>query len=108
MTMNSRMDADYVVLKQYGCSYLGPSYDPRTHRGPTPYCGSHDLADGKLYCTEHYSLMFQKGTALRKRKKDTRRADALRQLVSDFNAAVEELESEGFDCYGSEVVEELN
>ena len=45
---------------------------------------------------------------MRKRKKDTRRADAIRQLVSDFNAAVEELEAEGFDCYGSEVVEELN
>lgn len=106
--MNSRMDADYITLKPYGCSYLGPSYDPRSHKGLTPYCGCKTLVEGTLYCEEHYSLMYQKGSALRKRKKDTRRADALRQLVSDFNAAVEELESEGFDCWGTEVVEELN
>jgi aspartate oxidase len=41
--------------------------------------------------------MYVKGSALRKRGKDTRKADAIRQLVSDFNAAVEELEAEGFD-----------
>jgi hypothetical protein len=41
--------------------------------------------------------MYVKGSALRKRHKDTRRAEAIRQLVSDFNAAVEELEAEGFD-----------
>jgi hypothetical protein len=53
--------------------------------------------------------MYQKGTAYRKRTKDLRRAEALRQLVSDFNAAVEELELEGFDCWGEGdlAVEEL-
>jgi hypothetical protein len=53
--------------------------------------------------------MYQKGTAYRKRTKDLRRAEALRQLVSDFNTAVEALEAEGFDCYGEGdlVVEEL-
>jgi hypothetical protein len=43
--------------------------------------------------------MYQKGSALRKRHKDTRKANALRQLISDFNAVLEELESEGFDVY---------
>jgi len=101
------MDADYATLKPLGCTYLGPDYDPRTSRSAPPYCGCKTLVEGTLYCEEHYSLMYQKGSALRKRKKDTRRADALRQLVSDFNAAVEELEAEGFDCYGSEVVDEM-
>jgi hypothetical protein len=41
--------------------------------------------------------MYVKGSALRKRTKDQRKANALRQLMSDFNAAVEELEAEGFD-----------
>ena len=91
--------ADGLALKQYGCTYLGPAYDARTHRGPTPYCGSKDLVEGTLYCTEHYTLMYQKGSALRKRGKDMRRAEAIRQLMSDFNAAVEELEDEGFDPY---------
>jgi hypothetical protein len=29
-----------------------------------------------------------------------RRAEEIRQLVSLFNEAVEQLEAEGFDCYG--------
>jgi hypothetical protein len=41
--------------------------------------------------------MYVKGSALRKRTRDQRKANALRQLMSDFNAAVEELEAEGFD-----------
>ena len=90
-------NTDMATLKQYGCTYLGPTYDSRTHKGPSPYCGCKDLVQGTLYCTEHYSLMYVKGSALRKRHKDTHKADAIRQLVSDFNAAVEELEAEGFD-----------
>jgi hypothetical protein len=102
------MNEDYAVLKPYGCTYLGPSYDARSHTGPSPYCGKHDLANGTLYCTEHYALMYVKGSALRKRHKDTRKADALRQLMSDFNAAVEELENEGFDVYAPSDLKELD
>ena len=97
-----------ATLKQYGCTYLGPTYDARTHRGPSPYCGSHDLVQGTLYCTTHYEQMYVKGSALRKRTKDQRRANALRQLVSDFNAALEELESEGFDVYAPTDMRELD
>ena len=92
-------DADYAILKPHGCTYIGNAQHP---------CGSKDLVDGKLYCVEHYAVMYQKGTALGRRKKDARKANALRQLISDFNAAVEELENEGFDCYapsGMEVEE---
>ena len=101
------MSNDYAILKQYGCCYLGPEYDPRTHKGATPYCGSHDLVEGKLYCKEHYEIMFQKGTALRKRHKDIKRANAVRQLMSDFDAVIAELEAEGFDLYSTPVNEEL-
>ena len=97
-----------ATLKQYGCTYLGPDYDSRTHKGPSPYCGSKDLVPGTLYCTEHHSIMYVKGSALRKRHKDTRKANALRQLVSDFNAVIEELESEGFDPYAPSDLKELD
>jgi hypothetical protein len=39
--------------------------------------------------------MYQKGTALRKRKKDIRRAEAFWDLESEFNAAVEEIVASG-------------
>ena len=99
---------DGLALKQYGCSYLGPAYDARTHKGASPYCGCKDLVQGTLYCQEHYSLMYVKGSALRKRHKDGRKADALRQLMSDFNAVLEELESEGFDVYAPTDLRELD
>lgn len=105
--MNSNTDRDYVTLKQYGCTYLGKDYDARTHRGPSPYCGRMDLVEGKLYCSEHYPLLFQVGTANRKRKKDIKRANAVRDLISDFDAVVAELEAEGFDLYTTPVDTEL-
>ena len=104
--MDSKFDRDYITLKQYGCTYLGPDYDARTHQGPSPYCGSHDLVEGKLYCKHHYPLLFQAGTALRKRGKDIRKANAIRDLMSDFDAAVQELEAEGFD-FNTSVDQEL-
>ena len=39
--------------------------------------------------------MYQKGTALRKRKKDIERAEAVWDIASMFNDVVAELESEG-------------
>jgi len=99
---------DRALLKQYGCTYLGATYDARTHKGASPYCGAHDLVEGTLYCTQHYESMYVKGSALRKRTKDQRRANALRQLVSDFNAALEELESEGFDVDAPTDMRELD
>ena len=82
------------------CQYLGPAFDVRTHDYvggvPVPYCGCKTTAMSN-YCEEHHSVVYAKGTALRKRHKDQRRADAIRQLVSDIDAAVQELEAEGFD-----------
>jgi len=91
------MNTDLATLRQYGCTYLGPDYDARTHKGASPYCGCKALVPGTLYCAEHYERMYVKGSALRKRTKDIRRAEAVRSLISDFDAAVAELELEGFD-----------
>jgi hypothetical protein len=76
-----------------GCSYIGPDQDPAIH-WPIKYCGCATLP-GKAYCEDHYSKMYQKGTALRKRHKDIRKANEIRMWESLFNEVVEELEEEG-------------
>ena len=107
MSTTARNDIDYVTLKPYGCTYLGPAYDPRTHKGMPPYCACKTLVEGTLYCAEHHALMYVKGSALRKRKKDIRTADNVRMIESLFNEAVAELEAEGFDFDLKPVDEEL-
>lgn len=72
------------------CTYLGNAMKP---------CGCRAV-EGKSYCAEHIFIVYQKGSANRKRHKDIRKAEAIRNLISDFHAAVEELESEGFDVFG--------
>ena len=69
------------------CTYLGNSLTP---------CGCPTLQD-KSYCAEHYALVYQQGTARAKRKKDIKRAAAVWDLESEFNAAIEELINEGYD-----------
>ena len=98
---------DRIALKQYGCTYLGQDYDPRTHKGATPYCGAHDLANDTLYCEQHYAVMYVKGSALRKRTKDIRRAEAYWSLEDAFNEAVKELEEEGFDFTAPPELDEM-
>jgi len=105
--MYTRTDSDYLILKQHGCCYLGPDYDSRTHKGPSPYCGVHDLVPGTLYCEEHHGMLYQKGSALRKRHKDIRKANNIRMIESLFNDAVAELEAEGFDFDAKPVDEEM-
>ena len=61
---------------------------------------THDAVLGSSYCAEHYSKVYQTGTAVR-RKKDKRRAEAVWSLESELNAAVEELIEEGYD-FGEE------
>ena len=69
------------------CQYLGAS---------TTACG-HPTLPGKSYCAEHYAVVYQAGTARAKRKKDIRVANTVWDIESEFNAAVEELEQEGYD-----------
>ena len=90
MMLNNTVNAekDLVMVRALGCQWLGTN--------PSGvYCGSKDLVVGQCYCKDHWPLMFQKGTALRNRKKDIRRANAIWDWESDFNAAVQELEAEG-------------
>ena len=77
-----------------GCTYLGPDYDSRKWLGPTPYCGK-SVVDGYSYCEEHVAQMYVKGSALRKRHADLRRAASIQDISSLFNDVVAELEAEG-------------
>ena len=56
-------------------------------------CG-HDALPGRSYCEEHLWRVYQKGTAVHRRK-DTRIANAVWDIESEFNAAVQELMEEG-------------
>lgn len=80
------------------CQYLGPEYDPRTwhetHPGePTPFCGA-PVLEGKSYCEHHYHVVYNKGTALRKRHKDLRKKAAMEELRQMIYDIAEELEDE--------------
>ncbi len=57
---------------------------------------THEALEGSSYCKEHYALVYQAGSAVR-RKKDARRAAAVWDLESELNAAVQELIDEGYD-----------
>ena len=52
-----------------GCQYLGPEYEPRRHRGPTPFCGAETI-QGKSYCGDHYYVVYKKGTAVNGKKRE--------------------------------------
>ena len=81
-------EKDLVLVRALGCQWLGTNPSGS-------YCGSKELVPGQCYCTEHWPQMYQKGTSLRKRKKDIKRANAIWDWESEFNAAVTELEAEG-------------
>ena len=49
------------------------------------------------YCKDHVHIVYQKGTARARRKKDERVAAAVWDLESEFHAAYQELVDEGFD-----------
>ena len=55
----------------------------------------HDVVEGRSYCEQHLWLVYQKGTALRRRHKDIRVADEIRHWESLINEVTEELENEG-------------
>ena len=75
--------------QQLTCQYIGA-------QGTTPTC-THRALPGRSYCAEHFELVYQKGTARARRKKDLRVAAAVWDLESEFNAAVEELVMEGYN-----------
>jgi hypothetical protein len=70
------------------CSWIGDN--PKMN----PACCK-PVAEGKSYCEDHVWQVYQKGTALARRKKDTQRANTIWDFESEFNAAVEELVNAG-------------
>lgn len=78
------------------CTYLAQDYDARTSRvSPAPYCGCKQMYKDTAYCEEHYPIVYQAGTAQRRRHKDIRVAARVQDIGSLFNDVVAELESEG-------------
>jgi hypothetical protein len=73
------------------CQYIGSTGFAMTCNNP--------VLPGKSYCEEHVHIVYQKGTATRKRHKDIRQAEKVRLVESLMNEAIAELEAEGFDCY---------
>jgi hypothetical protein len=78
-----------------GCQYIGENQDPRIH-WPIKSCGCEKIED-TLYCEDHIGIVYQSGTALRKRHKDIKRAEAIWSWESLMNEVVDELENEGVD-----------
>lgn len=58
-----------------------------------------DAVKGKSYCEEHIWLVYNKGTARARRKKDERVAAAVWDIESEMNAAYQELIDEGVFDY---------
>ncbi len=57
---------------------------------------THLAMEARSYCIHHYPLVYQEGTAVR-RKKDARRAAQVWDLENALNEAVQELIDEGYD-----------
>lgn len=73
------------IIKHTQCQWIGQGEG----------CCNHTVKD-RSYCEDHIWIVYQQGTALRRRHKDIRVADNIHQWESLFNEAVEELENEGF------------
>jgi len=74
------------------CQYIGAN-------GFKASC-SNPAIPGKSYCQDHVHLVYQKGTATRRRHKDIRQLEKVRLVESLMNEAIAQLEEEGFECYG--------
>ena len=77
------------------CQYIGA--EAHTH---TPTC-THSTVEGRSYCGVHLAVVYKLGTARAKRHKELSTADKVRIVESLMNEAIEQLEAEGFDCYGT-------
>ena len=74
------------------CQYIGGD-------GLKPTC-THAALEGYSYCAEHLAVVYKQGTARARRHKEIRTVDKVRIVESLMNEAIQELEAEGFDCYG--------
>jgi hypothetical protein len=58
-------------------------------------CTNAHTVEHKSYCEDHVWLVYQKGSAQGRRKKDQRQSNDIRMWESLFNEAVEQLIEEG-------------
>ena len=84
-----------LIERASTCQYIGPAATEQSTR-LHPTCTPPSVA-GRSYCEQHLWLVYQKGSATARRKKDLRVAASVWDIESEFNSAVEELVSEGFD-----------
>lgn len=71
------------------CQWIGSE-----HTGPDyPRCCTAPTVNSSSYCAEHYARVYQIGTATRRRK-DARRANNIREIISDLNEIYAELLAE--------------
>ena len=62
----------------------------------TADCHDPVIAEGKSYCEKHHWMIYEKGTALRKRHKDNRLAENILEMESRLNSLAEEEDED--DC----------
>ena len=74
---------------QAECQYIGSS----DYNQLKPTCCSASVKN-RSYCAEHIWLVYQEGSAVR-RKKDTRRSNNLFEIISELNEVYQELLAEG-------------
>lgn len=63
----------------------------------TADCHEPVISEGKSYCEHHHWTVYEKGTALRKRKKDIRLANAILNMESALNSVAEETDDDGVE-----------
>ena len=90
-------DQDYG---QYLCQYIGP--DTSQFR---PTCCNPTADKDASYCLEHGRIVYQQGTARRRRHKEIRTVDKVRLVEQLMMEAIAELEAEGFDCFGERALD---
>jgi len=73
-----------------------------TYIGTGPRC-THPALEGRSYCEQHYAVVYRVGSG-RRRKKDTAQAQRVRYVQQLFYEACDQLEAEGFDLYGEEIL----
>ena len=82
----------HATQHAHACQYIGA-------HGHCPTC-SHAALAGHSYCAEHLAIVYKQGSKRAKRHKEIRTVDKVRIVESLMNEAIQELEAEGFDCYG--------
>lgn len=70
------------------CQYIG------TGRQQPGVCSSKHMHGMSSYCTTHWPQIYQAGTALKRRKKDTKTAAAVWDVLSEIESVAAEIDLE--------------